>query len=96
METKIKGIITSKEEKRIIIMDDKNEEWTVCNLQLVHDVEIGFSQRLGRKVFIGNKLYNMSKSTIKETKVYIQVDISSQLPKSNQEFCGLKAEVFFD
>lgn len=91
MERKIHGIIIHKSKEEIILKDQNNIEWRLTEIKPIYDMEIGFSEKLGRKSFVVNRINN----PIIETRAILCVDITSRIPKRDEEYEGLEADLFF-
>lgn len=73
------------------LKDQNNIEWRLTEIKNIYDMEIGFSEKLGRKSFVINRIND----PIIETKAILCVDITSRTPKRDEEYEGLKADLFY-
>lgn len=90
MGQKIHGVIVYKSKKEIILKDQNNEEWRFTDINPIYDMEIGFSEKLGRKSFVVNCINNQ----IIGTRAILCVDITSRIPKHDEEYEGLEADLY--
>lgn len=91
MEHKIHGSIIHKSKEEMILKDQNNMEWRLIDIKPIYDMEIGLSEKLGRKSFVVNCINDL----IIETKAILCVDIISRIPKRDEEYEGLEADLFF-
>lgn len=63
-----------KSKEEIILKNQNNIEWRLTEIKTIYDMEINFSEKLGRKYFVINRIND----PIIETKAILYVDITSR------------------